>query len=100
MTTIHEVCAHAGMSPRGIYKYFASKDTIIVAIVGKQREESALIIDALEGTQDFVERLVDIMQAILHAFRDPHTGGWAWRSLPRGPAIRACAKYSGAMKVN
>ncbi len=73
-TTMHEICAQAGMSPGGIYQYFASKDAIIVAIVEKQREENALIIAALEGTQDFVERLVDIMRAILHAFRDPTYG--------------------------
>ena len=73
-TTMHEICAQAGMSPGGIYQYFASKDAIIVAIVEKQREESALIIAALQGTQDFVEQLVDIMQAILHAFRDPTYG--------------------------
>lgn len=73
-TTMHEICSQAGMSPGGIYQYFANKDAIIVAIVEKQREESALVIAALEGTQDFVERLVDIMQVILHAFRDPTYG--------------------------
>ena len=62
------------MSPGGIYQYFASKDAIIVAIVEKQREESTLIIAALEDPHDFVERLVDIMRAILHAFRDPTYG--------------------------
>jgi len=48
-TTMQKICAQAGMSFRGIYKYFASKDAIIVAIAEKQREENALIIDALEG---------------------------------------------------
>ena len=46
---MQKICAQAGMSFRGIYKYFASKDAIIVAIAEKQREENALIIDALEG---------------------------------------------------
>ncbi len=73
-TTMHEICAQAGMSRGGIYQYFASKDAIIVAIMEKRREGSTLIIAVLEGTQDFVERLVDIMRAILHTFRDPTYG--------------------------
>ena len=48
-TTMHEICAQAGMSPGGMYQYFDSKDAIITAIVEKEREQNALIIAALEG---------------------------------------------------
>ena len=73
-TTMQEICAEADMSPGGMYQYFASKDEIIVGIAEKQREERALVISALEGSDGLVERIVDIIQAILLAFRDATYG--------------------------
>lgn len=48
--SMHDICAEAGMSPGALYRHFAGKDALIVALVESDREHGlALITRATEG---------------------------------------------------
>lgn len=46
-TSMQEICAEAGMSPGALYRYFPSKDAIIVAIVEEERAMRASFVEGL-----------------------------------------------------
>jgi len=51
----------AGMSPGLIYRYFASKDAIILAIVERQLEEARDSIRGLYNAEDFGEAVLQVL---------------------------------------
>lgn len=45
--SMQKICAEAGMSPGGLYRYFPSKESLIAAIVEGERSEQLALFDAV-----------------------------------------------------
>jgi TetR/AcrR family transcriptional regulator, repressor for uid operon len=58
-TSMHEICAAAGMSPGALYRHFPSKDSIIAAIAEQERESNARFFKKLEVDENILETLMD-----------------------------------------
>jgi TetR/AcrR family transcriptional repressor of uid operon len=59
-SSMQEICAEAGMSPGGLYRYFPSKEAIIAAIAERDRADAAANFAAVAdvpGVFDSLERL-------------------------------------------
>ncbi len=69
-TSMHEVCAEAGMSPGALYRYFPSKEAIIIAIIEEERSARAALLAHLETAASFVEALT-LMGAALFSSEPP-----------------------------
>jgi TetR/AcrR family transcriptional repressor of uid operon len=52
-TSMQEICAEAGMSPGGLYRYFPSKEAIIAGIAERDRAEVVGQLASAEFTSDF-----------------------------------------------
>ncbi len=63
-TSMQQICAEAGMSPGALYRYFPSKEAIIVAIIEEERSKRAAMIDVLENAPSFVEGLARMGEAL------------------------------------
>jgi len=61
--SMQEICAAAEMSPGALYRYFPSKEAIIIAIVEEERAARASLLSHLETTPSFVGGLVAMGQA-------------------------------------
>lgn len=53
-TTMQDVAGEAGMVPGNLYRYFASKDALILALIERDRAEIAADFAALEGEADLM----------------------------------------------
>lgn len=53
-TTMQDVAGEAGMVPGNLYRYFPSKDAIIIALIERDRAEIAADFAALEGSCDLM----------------------------------------------
>ena len=73
-TGMQEICAAAGMSPGALYRYFDSKDAIIAAIAEAERHEIATLLDSLAESDDPVEGLQGVVEAVLRSYADPDEG--------------------------
>lgn len=60
-TGMAAICGAVGMSPGGLYRYFASKADIIRAIVERERVEAFGLVDALERAPDLRAGLVALL---------------------------------------
>ena len=61
-TTMHDICQMAELSPGALYRYFASKEEIIEAMVGEWQATSAALIEAISrsgSTHQVLEALAD-----------------------------------------
>jgi len=61
--SMQEICGAAGMSPGALYRYFPSKESIIIAIVEEERAARASLLSHLETAPSFVAGLVAMGQA-------------------------------------
>jgi TetR/AcrR family transcriptional repressor of uid operon len=53
-TTMQDVAAEAGMSPGNLYRYFRSKDAIVVGLAERDRAQMGEDFSALVGAEDFI----------------------------------------------
>ncbi len=51
-TTMQEVCAEAGMSPGGLYRHFPGKESIVKALVERDRAETVGFIRAVRARRE------------------------------------------------
>jgi AcrR family transcriptional regulator len=91
-TGMQAVCAEAGMSPGGLYRYFPSKEAIIEAIVERDRAVIPGQLQPLLEADDVVEALI----AAAHAFM---TGNLQPDSLPLFPELYAEAVRNPAVRA-
>lgn len=70
-TGMAAICEAAGMSPGGLYRYFASKTDIIRAIVETERESVLEMVEAIERAPDFRSGLVAALDEAITAVSDP-----------------------------
>ncbi len=90
-TSMHEICAQAGMSPGGLYRYFPSKEAIIIAIVEEERALRASCVEMLETAPSFIEGLSRMGDALF-------SGEVPMVCLKLGPEIYAEAARNPALK--
>ncbi|MCK0206539.1 TetR/AcrR family transcriptional regulator [Starkeya koreensis] len=90
-SSMHEICAEAGMSPGALYRYFPSKEAIIVAIVDEERAVRVSCLELLENAPTFVEGLARMGQALF-------SGETPMVCLALGPEIYAEAARNPALK--
>ncbi len=62
-TGMAAICKAAGMSPGGLYRYFASKAALIEGIVAEERAEALTYMDALQSADDLRSGLVSLLLA-------------------------------------
>lgn len=91
-TSMHEICSEAGMSPGALYRYFPSKDAIIIAIVEEERAARASLMEMLENAPSFVEGLGRMGHALF-------SGEMPMVCLELGPEIYAEAARNPALKA-
>lgn len=90
-TSMHEICAQAGMSPGALYRYFPAKEAIIIAIVEEERAARASFVEMLETAPSFVEGLARMGHALF-------SGETPMVCLELGPEIYAEAARNPALK--
>jgi AcrR family transcriptional regulator len=59
-TSMHEICAVAEMSPGALYRYFPSKEAIIIAIVEEERSARVALFEELDQAPSFVGGLLEM----------------------------------------
>src|SRR5215212_11254207 len=59
-TTMHDVAAEAGMSPGNLYRYFASKEAMVVGLAERDRARVGEDFSAFAGEEDFLETFARI----------------------------------------
>ena len=73
VASINEVAREAGVSVGGLYRYFPTKDDLLLTVIesGVETLEAALE-EAMSDARDPLERIEAVVRAaILHATRDP-----------------------------
>jgi len=91
-TGMQAVCAEAGMSPGGLYRYFRSKEAIIEAIVERDRAAiPAMLAPLLEAD--------DVVEAIVEAARQFVAGNLKSEGMPIFPELYAEAIRNPAVKA-
>ncbi|GLK85385.1 TetR/AcrR family transcriptional regulator [Ancylobacter defluvii] len=91
-TSMQEICAEAGMSPGGLYRYFPSKDAIILAIVEEERSARMKMLELLHGAPSFAAGLTAMGQALF-------SGEMPMVCADLGPEIAAEAARNPKLKV-
>lgn len=91
-TSMHEVCAEAGMSPGALYRYFPSKEAIIIAIVEEERAARASLLERLDAAPSFVEGLAAMGHALF-------SGEMPMVCVELGPEISAEASRNPVLKA-
>ena len=59
-TSMQEICTAVGMSPGSLYRYFASKDDMILALVEAERGRTLAFFAELEVAGDIIPALLDL----------------------------------------
>lgn len=91
-TSMHEVCTEAGMSPGALYRYFPSKEAIIIAIVEEERAARASLLERLDAAPSFVEGLAAMGDALF-------SGEMPMVCVELGPEISAEASRNAVLKA-
>lgn len=64
-TSMHDIIAEAGLSPGGVYRYFASKDELISAISVESIDRVGAVVDAsLDRQSELADALGDALEAL------------------------------------
>ena len=73
-TSMQDLFAEAGLYHRGVYRYFSSKDDIILAIVEENMQEVLTLTHALVGNGDASQGggLGDALASVLEVIREKH----------------------------
>ena len=64
-TSMQEICDTAGISAGALYRYFESKEAIIVALADEERAENAELIAHLAAADDIVDGLCEALPEIV-----------------------------------
>ncbi|MBY0456298.1 MAG: TetR/AcrR family transcriptional regulator [Gemmataceae bacterium] len=73
-TSMQEVCREAGLSPGSVYRYFRSKDDIIVAMAGENRQSTHERFSRAADHPDAVAGLILLAEEVLGEINDPACG--------------------------
>src|SRR3954467_11553291 len=69
--TVEDVAHRAGLSRQTVYRYFPSKDALIVSLVAREEESFILgVRDAVEGNDDLGPAIADGVRFVLRFARE------------------------------
>lgn len=91
-TSMHEICAAAEMSPGALYRYFPSKEAIIVAIVEEERSARAALFEELDHAPSFVGGLLEMGRKLF-------SGELPFVCADLGPEVAAEAARNDKLKA-
>ena len=73
-TGIAEICEALDVSPGTLYRYFPSKDALILGLVEADAQEGHLLLDKLTTAKDFCAGLSDILTQAIQTVSNPNYG--------------------------
>ena len=73
-TTMQEICEASGISAGALYRYFPTKESIIVAFAEDERAETADLIAHLTRSPNIVAALTDIVPELVDGLTDEKYG--------------------------
>jgi AcrR family transcriptional regulator len=97
--SMDEICAQAGISPGGLYRYFPSKEAIIGAMAEDERRNVKLAFAAVRDADDFLGALSTLCENLAEAYSDRRNAALAAELMAeacRNPRFAAIARDSEA----
>jgi AcrR family transcriptional regulator len=76
-TSMQDICAEAGMSPGGLYRYFPSKEALISGIAERDRNQLSAALVSLDQAPDFFTAFREIGYRLLIERPIEEIGVWA-----------------------
>jgi TetR/AcrR family transcriptional regulator, repressor for uid operon len=76
-SSMGEICAQAGMSPGGLYRYFPSKESIIAAMAEDERRTATLAFEAVRTSDNFLVALSQLCEKFAEAYAEPSRAAFA-----------------------
>jgi TetR/AcrR family transcriptional regulator, repressor for uid operon len=76
-SSMGEICAQAGMSPGGLYRYFPSKESIIAAMAEDERRTATLAFQAVRASDNFLLALSQLCEKFAEAYAEPSRAAFA-----------------------
>ena len=72
--SMKDICKEAAISAGGLYRYFGSKDEIILALVEEEQQENQETIALLDNSARFIPALEQVVRLAFQAYSDPDYG--------------------------
>jgi TetR/AcrR family transcriptional repressor of uid operon len=91
-TSMHQICAAAEMSPGALYRYFPSKESIIIAIVEEERSARVALFEELDQAPSFVGGLLEMGRKLF-------SGELPFLCADLGPEVAAEAARNDKLKT-
>lgn len=91
-TTMQEICEASGMSAGALYRYFPTKESIVVAFAEEERAETADLLSHLGSAENIVLALSAIVPELVNGLTDENYGRLTLEvasEATRNPAVRA-----------
>lgn len=91
-TTMQEICEASGISAGALYRYFPTKESIIVAFAEAERTEAAKLFSHLDSSQNIVSALTEIIPELVNGLTDENYGRLTLEvaaEATRNPAVKA-----------
>lgn len=91
-TTMQEICEASGMSAGALYRYFPTKESIIVAFAEEERAEAAKLVSHLNSSPNIVSAFTQIVPELVDGLTDENYGRLTLEvaaEAARNPAVKA-----------
>lgn len=91
-TTMQNICDASGMSAGALYRYFPTKESIIVAFAEEERAETAKLISHLDSSPDIVSALAEAIPELVDGLTDETYGRLTLEvaaEAARNPVVKA-----------
>jgi AcrR family transcriptional regulator len=91
-TTMQEICEASGMSAGALYRYFPTKESIIVAFAEDERAEAAKLVSHLNASPNIVSALTAVVPELVNGLTDENYGRLSLEvaaEATRNPAVKA-----------
>lgn len=98
-TTMQEICEVSGMSAGALYRYFPTKESIIVAFAEEERAEAAKLISHLNSSPNIVSALTEVVPELVNGLTDENYGCLTLEvaaEATRNPAVKAAFEQNEA----
>jgi len=96
-STMQQICEASGVSAGALYRYFPSKDSIVVALVEAERAENRELVEHLDASPDVIAGLRSVASALVAALMDERYGRLSLEigaEAARNPAAAAAISAS------
>ncbi len=73
-TTMQEICEASGISAGALYRYFPTKESIVVAFAEAERTEAAKLFSRLDSSPNIVSAFTEIVPELVNGLTDENYG--------------------------